>query len=114
MTEREKIFARIREALTVTAPLPGHHGGDVHHAPPSAAPPSARAGEWLPSVGDTFESQLARFRANAAELKADFHLLDGGGLENLLLELRAKEGWKKVASHAGDLADAACRVLALP
>jgi L-lactate dehydrogenase complex protein LldG len=115
MTEREKIFARIREALTVKAPLPGHHHDDGKHAPTSASPPSAQARQWLPAAGDTFEEQLARFGANAVDLKIDFHVAnDAGELNALLLKLRDAEGWKKIASHAAELTDAACRALALP
>lgn len=113
MNEREKILARIREALRVPAPLPGHH--EAAKGGSSAAPPSSRAGEWLPAVGDTFEEQLARFRANASELKADFHLLDNfDEVGQRLCALRDEAGWKKIASHAGKLTDAACRALALP
>lgn len=113
MTEREKIFARIREALTVAAPMPGHHDG-AHDAPVNTMP-SAHAREWLPPVGDSFEDQLARFRANAADLKATFYLCNTNEeLAKLLLELRDAEGWKKIASHGGELTDAACRTLALP
>lgn len=113
MTERDKIFARIREALTVAAPVPGHHGATAQHAPASA--PSAHAREWLPPVGDPFEDQLARFRANAADLKATFYFCNSHDeLAKLLMELRDAEGWKKVASHAGELTDAACKTLALP
>jgi len=113
MTEREKIFGRIREALTVQAPVPGHHGGG-HHAP-STENPAAHAREWLPPVGDSFEDQLARFRANATDLKATFYLANNREeLAKLLIELRDVEGWKKVASHCGELTDAACQTLALP
>lgn len=113
MTEREKIFARIREALKVAAPLPGHH--DSGHDAPANTMPSAHAREWLPPVGDSFEDQLARFRANAADLRATFYLCDDRDqLAKLLLELRDAEGWKKIASHRGELTDAACRTLALP
>jgi L-lactate dehydrogenase complex protein LldG len=113
MTEREKIFGRIREALTVLAPVPGHHDGE-HTAPPAGAT-TAHAREWLPPAGDSFEDQLARFRANAADLKATFYLAGNHGeLAKLLLELRDAEGWKKVGSHAGELTDAACKTLALP
>ena len=112
MTEREKILARIREALTVTAPLPGQHDR-VAAAP--AANPSAQARQWLPAAGETFEEQLARFRANAAELKADFQLAQNrDDFAALLLKLRDVDGWKKIASHAGELTDAACRALGLP
>src|SRR5580765_2740351 len=104
MTEREKILARIREALTVEAPLPGHHG-TVHHAH-AVGTPSAHAREWLPPVGDSFEDQVARFRANATDLKATFYLVSSREeLAKLLTELRDVEGWKKVASHAGELTD---------
>ena len=114
MTEREKIFARIREALTVQAPLPGQHGDTGHH-PASNSAPSAHAREWLPPTGDSFEDQLARFRANAADLKATFYLANNRDeLAKLLLELRDVEGWKKVASHSAELTDAACKTLALP
>jgi len=114
MTEREKILARIREALTVQAPFPGSHRGDGAHAP-SATAPSSRAGQWLPPAGDTPDDQLARFRANAAELKIDFQIVNGRDeLTSALLKLRDADGWKKIGSHAGDLTDAACRALALP
>lgn len=113
MTEREKIFARIREALTVAAPVPGHHGAG-HASPPEVAPAS-HAREWLPPVGDSFEDRLARFRANAADLKATFHFCNNRDeVIKLLLELRDAEGWKKIGSHAGELTDAACKTLGLP
>jgi L-lactate dehydrogenase complex protein LldG len=114
MTEREKIFARIREALTVQAPLPGHHGETGHH-PSFSGAPSAHAREWLPPTGDSFEERLTRFRANAADLKATFYFANSREeLAKLLLELRDTEGWKKVASHGGELTDAACQTLGLP
>jgi L-lactate dehydrogenase complex protein LldG len=113
MTEREKIFGRIREALRVQAPLPGHHGGG--HLAPAPGAPSKHAREWLPPVGDSFEDQLARFRANATDLKATFYLANNRDeLAKLLMEARDVEGWKKVASHGGELTDAACKTLALP
>jgi len=114
MTEREKIFGRIREALSIEAPLPGHH-----HAPDRAAgasvPPSAHAREWLPPVGDSFDGQLAAFAENAANLKADFQVATSrGDLATRLRKLRDAEGWKKIAAHQGELTDAACAVLELP
>lgn len=113
MTEREKIFARIREALSVKAPLPGHH--DSGHHTPSTGAPAAHAREWLPPVGDSFEDQLARFRANATDLKATFYLCSNRDeFTRLLTELRGVEGWKKVASHGGELTDVACQTLGLP
>jgi len=116
MTEREKIFARIREALTVKAPMPGYHDhGATHPRAAANGAPAAHAREWLPPVGDSFEDQLGRFRANATDLKATFYLANNrDDLARLLLELRDAEGWKKVASHGGELTDAACKTLALP
>lgn len=117
MTEREKIFARIREALTIEAPVPGHHGSAGHagHTSASNGATTSHAREWLPPVGDSFEDQLARFRANATDLKATFYLANNRDeLAKLLLEVRDVEGWKKVASHGGELTDAACKALALP
>lgn len=114
MTEREKIFGRIREALTVQAPVPGHHS-HAQTAAHKSTPPSLQARQWLPLVGDSFEDQLACFRENATILKADFHLAGNRDeLAKLLTELHDREGWKKVASHTGELTDAACRTLALP
>lgn len=114
MTEREKILGRIREALTVQAPVPGHH----HHgkpAPGQSMPPSAQARQWLPPVGDSVEAQLAAFRANAMALKAEFFLVNSRDeLSKLLLELRDVEGWKRIATHRGELTDFAAASLGLP
>ena len=38
MTEREQILGRVREALKLEAPRPGHHGHDADHAPRTASP----------------------------------------------------------------------------
>ena len=108
MTERENIFARIREALAVTAPQPGAH----NHGTPSAR---RNARDVLPATGTTADQNFDLFRKNAAELKADFQLVKNlDELAAQLAKLRDAEGWKKVAAHQGDLTDAACRALALP
>jgi L-lactate dehydrogenase complex protein LldG len=114
MNEREKILGRIREALTVEAPLPGSH--EVHGKHASTIPsPASRAGEWLPAVGDSFDDLIARFRANAIDLKADFQLLNSrDDLGTALVKLRDAEGWKKIATHTGELTDPAWRTLGLP
>ncbi len=109
MNGREKILGRIREALAVPAPRPGH-APDAHGPPPADG-----ARRWLPAVGETFEEQIALFRANATELKADFHLLAGRDeLTPRLRQLAQAEGWSRVASHRGELARLACDALALP
>ncbi len=108
MSDREKILGRIREALAVPAPRPGH-------APETSAHPATEARRWLPAVGESFDEQLALFRANAADLRADFHLLNGRDeLAPRLRQLAQTEGWKRVASHRGELAKLGCDALNLP
>src|ERR1041384_3276045 len=114
MNERDNILARIREALTVSAPAPSQgHDGTVRPTVPST--PAAQAREWLPSVGATFEDRLNLFRKNATDLKAAFHLVnDPQELGTSLVKLRDGEGWRKIGSHSGDLADLASAKLGLP
>jgi L-lactate dehydrogenase complex protein LldG len=115
MSERENILARIREALVVPAPMPGHAHDGVTHPTAGSGGGSSGVRQWLPLVGDTFKERLELFRTNAAALKADFHLLTSRDeLSQKLLELREAEGWKKVGTHAGELTDFACGQLALP
>lgn len=114
MTEREKILARIREALTVQAPLSEEHNGNGEHAPPAA---SSLAGtrQWLPAVGNSFKEQLAAFRQNAESLKADvFTPANRDELKKRLFEVRCQGRWTKIASHAGELTDWVLPVLGLP
>ena len=126
MTERENILARVREALTVLAPRPGHAHDAAPHPP---APPPATLSrqseaaadrhpspsQWLPLVGESFEERLALFRKNAADLKADFQLVSNREeLSQKLIEIRDREGWKKIGSHAGELTDAASNALGRP
>src|SRR5258705_337931 len=113
MSSKEQILARIREALRVSAPVPGRHYG-ASQGPASLASPGTMR-RWLPPVGNTFEQRLALFRKNAVELKADFQLLTyPDELSAALSRLRDAENWKRVGVHAGQLTDAACKALALP
>jgi L-lactate dehydrogenase complex protein LldG len=116
VSERENILARVREALMVLAPMPGHaHDDALAPHPPSSATRHSSPSQWLPLVGDSFEDRLAMFRRNSADLKADFHLVNSREeLSQKLLELRDREGWKKIGSHGGELTDAAYRALGLP
>lgn len=108
MSEREKIFARIREALRVEAPKPGLHDRGGLQAAVSAR-------ELLPRVGDSVDGQLALFRENAAALKAGFYLPNHRDeLKKILIELRDAGGWKKIAVHSGELTDVAAQTLGLP
>ena len=111
MSEREKILARVREALKVPAHVPGAHGP----LPASAQSSAAGARQWLPKVGETFAEQLALFQANAAELKADFQLLNSAEeMRQALVSLCDAEGWQRVACHSAKLTDAICPPLNLP
>ena len=113
MSERDKILARVREALKVSAPLPGHQG-----AGPTPAHTSGTAGQarqWLPSVGETFEEQLTVFQTKCAELKAAFHLFKSTAeCAESLLELRDRERWRKIGVHKGELTDLLCARLGIP
>jgi L-lactate dehydrogenase complex protein LldG len=131
MTEKEKILVRIREALTVHAPLPGVHAdvtattGAVGTPRPTSASrsseaesnthPSALARTWLPLVGESFEARLALFQKNSADLKTTFCLVDDyDRLAESLCSLRDAEGWKKVATHSGELTDKVVSLVNLP
>ncbi len=114
MNEREKILGRIREALTVAAPMPGEHQGAVG-VPTHNGPPSGHAREWLPAVGSSFNERLALFQKNATALKADFKFLDNRDqLAGALIAMRDLENWKKIGSHTGELTDFACAKLGSP
>lgn len=120
MPERDKILGRIREALTISAPPPGEHGPETHHLaghPIQFAPrPAAtNAREWLPKVGETFEDQVAQFRACSDDLKTEFIVAESlADLPKILGDLRQREGWKQAAAHKSDLTDAAVQALGLP
>jgi len=100
MTERERILVRVREALKTQAPLPGAHDDGPGH------PGAGSARQWLPKVGESFEEQLALFKQNAAELKADFQLLASREeLKAAFAKISTVENWKRIASHRGELTD---------
>ena len=117
MTEREKIFGRIREALTVPAPHPGSHGahgGLEPHTHFNGRPVHVARG-WLPSGGETFEEQVAHFRAASVELKTDFRFLASREEAfTALAQIRVAEGWKTVAAHRAEPAASAAASLGLP
>ena len=105
MFERENIFTRIREALTVRTHA--QHGDS-----PSSTVEQRRV---LPLVGATSGGQFALFQQNAVELRADFQIVaDVLELETALLALSRMHGWRKIAAHEGELSGAAARTLGLP
>ncbi len=103
MSEREKILARIREALSV----PAHgRGGDL--------PTVADQRRVMPAVGTTFDEQLALFQKNAADLRADFRIVSNmDELKSQLQALGVAESWKRIASHGGKLAETVVPALEL-
>ena len=105
MTERENIFTRIREALTVEAHA--HHG--------TGLPNRADHRRVMPPVGATIEEQFALFAKNAAELRTTFkQVKDPDELTAQLRALRDTEKWQRVATHKSPLAQAQARELGLP
>lgn len=111
MTERDAIFARIREGLAVPAPIPGHHGttaGEHHDT-------SGSFQQWLPQVGDSFAEQVAAFQKASTDLKTDFHLFENEAAAHARLkEIATAEGWKRVATHRHDLTLPAVAALGVP
>lgn len=100
--EKEKIFRRIREALAMTAPFPGHHGGQAHDAGHPHGPAAEHGGiaHWLPAVGAGFAAQADLFGRNSVQLKSGFHLLENeAAAAAKLAELARAEGWQRIASH---------------
>jgi L-lactate dehydrogenase complex protein LldG len=98
-SEKEKIFRRIREALTTAAPHPGHHGGA---APDAGHPksPEPNIAHWLPSVGAGFDAQADLFGRNSVHLRSTFHLLENeSAAAQKLAEIAGAEAWKRVAAH---------------
>ncbi len=105
MTERENIFTRIREALTVQARAHGETG----------LPTTAAHRRVLPPVGATVDEQFALFARNAADLRATFKLVkDTNLLTAELRALRDAENWKRVAAHKSQLVSALASSLGLP
>lgn len=100
--DRDKIFARIREALRV--PAPRHHETPSR---PATSTVTAPFREWLPPVGPSLDEQRALFAERSAALKTEFlDCADAAAAAAHIANLAAAEGWKTIALHAGALTDA--------
>lgn len=112
MTGREAILGRIRDALTLPAPVPGN--GDSAQTPPLSGWSSAeQCSAWLPAVGTTFAERLALFQQNSTDLQTDFRVVDSK--ESLFAAIhKMATGWRRIASHSGELTDTVCGQLGLP
>ena len=117
-TGREAILGRIREALKLSAPMPGDHGpvaeNDLEHAHvPPGAPAEIRA--WLPPVGANYEENAAIFARNSADLKTAFlRCPTRAAAHQALQKLAAEEKWARVAFHQSPLIGDAVAALGLP
>jgi L-lactate dehydrogenase complex protein LldG len=95
--DREKVLARIREALVLSAP---HHDEPVGVKATSSAPFRA----WLPPVGEAIGEQVALFARQSEVLKTEFlECADVAAAAAHLAKLAAENGWKRIAWHAGAL-----------
>ena len=108
MNSGESILARIREALA-GAPSTSPH---THERPTPNVGASPRA--WLPRVGETEAERLSLFIKNASDLKAVVHVQPRNEALNVLQQLKATEGWRKVATHRTTLASEFAAALKLP
>ena len=110
MSGKAQILTRIREALRDLAPVPGHHGeGALHHGEPPK-----EFGGWLPQVGDGLDEQIALFARNSEDLKTEFHVLENAAeLSARLTAFGAENGWQRVATHRGEMTDAAVPAMKL-
>ncbi len=105
MSERDNIFTRIREALTVEAHA--HHG--------TGLPTTEDHRRVMPPVGASEDEQFALFARNASELRATFkRVQDANALTAELRALRDTEKWQRVATHRGALAQTQAAGLGLP
>ncbi len=92
-TSRDLILARVEEALS-----------DTRSQPFEATAAQKRA--VMPAVTDL----IPQFAANAEFLRAEFHLCaDEAAAKAKLAELAVSHGWKKLATHRGELTDALVR-----
>jgi L-lactate dehydrogenase complex protein LldG len=105
MSERDNIFTRIHEALTVEAHA--HHG--------TGLPAREDHRRVMPPVGATADEQFTLFARNASDLRATFkRVKDANELTAELRALRDTEKWQRVATHKSPLVETQVSGLGLP
>ncbi len=113
---RERILARIREALQSPAPK-------RHLNPPPGLPtqPMGTDGaghapqEWLPQVPESLEDRIALFERNSKELKTRvIRCANEAALIEALKILATEQAWRRVASHQFSLGHTAILSAGLP
>jgi L-lactate dehydrogenase complex protein LldG len=97
MNSRDKILGRIREALQVKAPMPGHHG-EEHAKPVQTNVDGIR--HWLPQVGTNWEQQRDLFAQNSVALKTEFKVVGNAAAAVAEIKRIAAAGkWRRIAAH---------------
>jgi L-lactate dehydrogenase complex protein LldG len=116
---RDVILARVREALSVPAPLPhlASHAAAVAPGPggrPGLTILPAEAGRpWLPDGGDTPEESLRILADNLGKLRAELvRVPDLAAAAACLADQARARGWQRVAFHAAPFVESL--VAALP
>ena len=104
---RAAILGRIREALKLSAPMPGDHGSDADlgvDAPHAASGSPAVIRGWLPVAGITYAENADLFARNSADLKTEFlRVSTHAAALQALRDLAVAEKWTRVAFHAAPL-----------
>lgn len=127
MKDREQILSRIREALKVESPA--HAKQDRSAGERSASVRTSEeprlAGDldrrstsdprtFMPPVGASADERLNLFQLHSKDLRTELiQAADPAEAKAKLAELAAREGWKKLALHAGELVAPACEGLAV-
>jgi L-lactate dehydrogenase complex protein LldG len=105
---REKILARIREALQ--SPAPKRHLG--HHGPALTggdSAPDADAEHWLPPVSDDLEGRINLFASISETLKTKLvRCRNLAEAQTVLGSLARENDWKTVFTHSDPLLDSVC------
>jgi len=99
---RDKILARIREALQTTAPKRHLHApaGVATRGHAADATAHGTPQEWLPPVPGTLDERLALFEKNSADLKTRvIRCADEAAVTASINEIALAENWKRVAAH---------------
>ncbi len=109
MNDRHTILLSISQALKITTKRKESHKdaltGDIGNL----------INQVLPPYGKNFEENLALFRKNADELKADFHTVSS--VEEIIrniIKIKVAENWRSVATHPDELTESICSRLDLP
>lgn len=109
-TERDNILGRIREALRLTAPQPGHRDP----AEPLRTAASA-AREWLPVVDDQPDARWEMFAKKSVELKTTLvHCTSAEDAAGKLAALSRTDGWQRIGCHGKGAAANLAASLSLP